>query len=87
MLKSIPCHTDEELQQLLAGDRKSLQELAPYNGTAPGARAIASTRHHMEMVEREIARRGEHVHTFQTITSENGPECTGCGAYRHSQTS
>lgn len=57
MLKSIPCHTTEELHQLLEGDRQSLIELRPYNGTAPGARAIAETRDHMERVERELARR------------------------------
>ena len=56
-VKSIPCHTDEELALLLEGDRRSMTELAPYNGTVPGARAISQTRDHMERVEREIARR------------------------------
>lgn len=57
MLKSIPCHTDAELVALLEGDEKSLAELAPYNGSVPGARAISEVRRHKEMVEREIARR------------------------------
>lgn len=57
MLRSIPCHTDEELQLLLAGDRASLAELAPFAATAAGQEGITSTRRHMEMVEREIARR------------------------------
>lgn len=59
MLKSIPCMTTEELHQLLAGDQKSLDELAPYNGTAPGARAISEVRRHMELVQRELTRREE----------------------------
>lgn len=52
-LRSIPCHSDEELALLLAGDRQSLAELAPF-----GAAAMEPTLRHMEMVEREIARRG-----------------------------
>lgn len=58
-LRSIPCLTTEELHALLEGDRQSLQELARYNGTAPGARAIADTRRHMELVQRELDRRAE----------------------------
>ena len=50
--------TDAELEQILAGCRDSLEELAPYNGTAPGAAAIAETRRQMELVQAEIDRRG-----------------------------
>lgn len=57
MLRSIPCHSDKELRQLLEGDRESLKELARYNGTPQGANAINDVKRHMEMVEREIARR------------------------------
>lgn len=49
--------TDEELRQILAGCHDSLEELAPYNGTAPGAAAIAETRRQMELVQTEIDRR------------------------------
>lgn len=57
MIRSIPCMTTEELHLLLEGDRQSLVELRPYNGTAPGARAIADTRRHMELVQNELDRR------------------------------
>lgn len=53
------CTTDaEELRARLAGNRTSLADLAPYNGTAPGASAIANVRRDCELVCRELARRG-----------------------------
>lgn len=57
MIKSIACFTDEELVQALLGSKQSLRELAPYNGTAPGARAIAEERKYLEHLERELERR------------------------------
>jgi hypothetical protein len=65
--------TDEELAQILAGCHESLAELAPYNGTAPGAAAIAETRHQMELVQAEIDRRKCDHHE-----SLHG-RCTACG--------
>lgn len=56
-LRSLGAMSIEELYMLLEGDRQSLVELRPYNGTVPGATAIAETRRHMEMVQREIERR------------------------------
>src|SRR5690242_12886185 len=56
-LRSIAAMTDEELVLLLEGDKKSLVELRPYNGTAQGAQAIANVRKHMEKVRNEQARR------------------------------
>lgn len=53
-LRSIPCHSTEELRLLLEGDRQSLAELAPF-----GAEAQASTLRHMQMVKNELERRGE----------------------------
>jgi hypothetical protein len=57
-IRSIPAHNDQELWLLLDGDNLSLRELAPYNGTVPGARAIAECRAHRDKVQAEIDRRG-----------------------------
>lgn len=49
--------TIEELEQQRSYLAQQLRELAPYNGTVPGARAIADTRTRLEGVERELKRR------------------------------
>lgn len=57
MITSLNLKPVQEIYRMLADERKSLKELAPYNGTAPGARAIATCREHIEVLERELARR------------------------------
>lgn len=49
--------TDEELRQLMKGCQDSLRELAPYNGTPAGARAIAETRRQMDLIQNVINER------------------------------
>lgn len=56
-LRSIPCHSDEELVALAAGDEASLAELARFSGTDAGDQATAGVQRHLAMVRREIARR------------------------------
>jgi len=54
---SLNLMTDEELQTRLSDIQKSMDELAPYNGTAPGAAAIAKLWNERDAVKHEIALR------------------------------
>ena len=49
--------TDDELAAELAEMDKRMESLQPYNGTAPGARAISSLYNQREAVKHEIALR------------------------------
>lgn len=60
-LYSLNMMTVEELQTALSDERKSLRDLAPYNGTVPGATAIAAGRNRVEAIETELRSRGIEV--------------------------
>jgi hypothetical protein len=51
---SLNMMTEDELRIIISDCRKSLAELAPYNGSVPGARAIGEARHRMEAAQREL---------------------------------
>jgi hypothetical protein len=47
-----------QLRRMLASEKEVLRGLAPYNGSAPGARAVASCRERIETIQAELNRRG-----------------------------
>jgi hypothetical protein len=51
--------TVEELQVVIADEEKSLEELRPYNGTAPGADAISKARGRRDAAQAELDRRND----------------------------
>lgn len=53
-IRTLNLMTLPELETVVSDCEKSLVDLRPYNGTAPGAKAIAETRDRMEKAQAEI---------------------------------